>query len=189
MSSLMAVASASLIIPATLYAAMSSSSKDTDTTKNILFLSHGTSIILLMIYVMYLYFQLRSHADLFEETPTNGSEEAGAAEEEEEEERLLSPWAATVALIAVIWMIFVGVVFLFPSVPQPGTPDMNYSVVVLFGTLFLSLVWYYFPKYGGVPWFRGPVPTIVEEEGSDASSADMAKKGSVNVSTVEVEEV
>lgn len=105
MSSLMAVASASLIIPATLYAAMSSSSKDTDTTKNILFLSHGTSIILLMIYVMYLYFQLRSHADLFEETPTNGSEEAGAAEEEEEEERLLSPWAATVALIAVTVLV------------------------------------------------------------------------------------
>lgn len=37
---------------------------------------------------------------------------------------------------------------------------MNYTVVVLGGIMILSLVWYYFPRYGGVYWFTGPVPNI-----------------------------
>ncbi|KAG4427437.1 hypothetical protein IFR05_017080, partial [Cadophora sp. M221] len=64
MSSLMTVAAASLIIPATLYAAMSNSKENID--KNILILSHGTAIILLILYVLYLFFQLRTHANLFD---------------------------------------------------------------------------------------------------------------------------
>ena len=65
MSSLMAVACTSLIIPATLYAALQDSSKK-ETDANILLLSHGTSIILLGLYILYLYFQLYSHASLFD---------------------------------------------------------------------------------------------------------------------------
>lgn len=37
---------------------------------------------------------------------------------------------------------------------------MNYTVVVLGGVLVFSLVWYYFPVYGGVHWFKGPVPNV-----------------------------
>ncbi len=37
---------------------------------------------------------------------------------------------------------------------------MNYTVVVLGGVFILSLAWYYFPVYGGVHWFEGPVPTV-----------------------------
>lgn len=37
---------------------------------------------------------------------------------------------------------------------------MNYTVVVLGGVLVFSLVWYYFPVYGGVYWFKGPVPNV-----------------------------
>jgi hypothetical protein len=37
---------------------------------------------------------------------------------------------------------------------------MNYTVVVLGGVLLLSVIWYYFPKYGGVHWFKGPVANI-----------------------------
>jgi Ca2+:H+ antiporter len=119
MSSLMAVASASLIIPATLYAAISSSASNgsKEAQDNILTLSHGTSIILLIIYVMYLYFQLRSHAELFEETNASDTEGgAGAEEEEEEEERLLNPWAATVALIIVTIMVAICADYLVGSI-------------------------------------------------------------------------
>lgn len=119
MSSLMAVASASLIIPATLYAAISGSphNGDKEAQDNILTLSHGTSIILLIIYVMYLYFQLRSHAELFEETNASDTEgTAGATEEEEEEERLLNPWAATVALIIVTIMVAICADYLVGSI-------------------------------------------------------------------------
>ncbi|KAJ5085952.1 hypothetical protein N7532_010723 [Penicillium argentinense] len=113
MSSLMAVASASLIIPATLYAALSSSPKNAQ--DNILILSHGTSVILLLLYVMYLYFQLRSHAQLFEESNGSDTEVAGA-DEDEEDERLLNPWAATVALIVVTILVSMCADYLVGSI-------------------------------------------------------------------------
>ncbi|KAJ5183342.1 hypothetical protein N7492_000958 [Penicillium capsulatum] len=114
MSSLMAVASASLIIPATLYAALSESHHNA--RNNILVLSHGTAIILLIIYVMYLYFQLRSHAQLFEETNGSDSEIANGGEEGEEEERLLNPIAATVALVVVTILVAICADYLVGSI-------------------------------------------------------------------------
>jgi calcium/proton exchanger len=112
MSSLMAVASASLIIPATLYAALSKSEQSA--RDNVLILSHGTSIILLIIYVMYLYFQLRSHAYLFEES--NDAETAEGEDAEEEEERLLNPIPATVALIVVTILVAICADYLVGSI-------------------------------------------------------------------------
>lgn len=64
------------------------------------------------------------------------------------------------AVISVTWLAFTGIVFLFPATPEVGVQDMNYAVVVLGGALALSLVYYYFPKYGAKNWFTGPVPTI-----------------------------
>lgn len=37
---------------------------------------------------------------------------------------------------------------------------MNYTVVVFGGVMTLSLIWYYFPIYGGVHWFTGPIKNI-----------------------------
>ncbi|KAJ3506420.1 hypothetical protein NLJ89_g6880 [Agrocybe chaxingu] len=65
-----------------------------------------------------------------------------------------------VGIVAIVFMFFMSVVFLFPETPQPRVQDMNYTVVVFGGVMILSLVWYYFPKYGGVYWFTGPVATI-----------------------------
>jgi len=112
MSSLMAVASASLIIPATLYAVLSQSNQNAQA--NILILSHGTAIILLILYVMYLYFQLRSHAQLFEEANSDIENTTGA--EEEEGERLLSPWAATVVLVIVTILVAICADYLVGSI-------------------------------------------------------------------------
>ncbi|CCM02109.1 uncharacterized protein FIBRA_04186 [Fibroporia radiculosa] len=72
----------------------------------------------------------------------------------------LGRFSAPVAFVAVAWMTFMGIVFLFPTTPTTDTADMNYTIVVLGGVLVLSLVWYYFPKYGGVHWFTGPVATV-----------------------------
>ena len=74
-------------------------------------------------------------------------------------------------------MAFMVIVLLFPATPRTNTQNMNYTVVVLGGALVLSLVWYYFPVYGGVHWFTGPVPNvrnddIVEGMRSDSSSMD-----------------
>ena len=106
MSSLMAVSTASLIIPATLYATLNNKHSEVDPEHNILILSHGTAIILLFIYVMYLVFQLRTHADLFEE---DNAEEHAEAE-------LLTPWTAGVVLVIITLAVAVCAEYLVDSI-------------------------------------------------------------------------
>ena len=88
MSSLMIVASASLIVPSVLYASFESP-EPSDSEDPVLVLSYIASIILLIFYVIYLYFQLKSHAHLFKDS--NAGEEA--------EVHKLDGWAASVVLI------------------------------------------------------------------------------------------
>ncbi|KAE8352706.1 plasma membrane calcium-transporting ATPase [Aspergillus coremiiformis] len=86
MSSLMIVASASLIIPSALYSTTLSELPEGD--DYILSLSHITAILLLGFYLVYLYFQLKSHAHLFAST-----------EQESDEKRELDPLPASIVLI------------------------------------------------------------------------------------------
>jgi Ca2+:H+ antiporter len=107
MSSLMTVATASLIIPATLYAVMAN--KDNQTQEdNIMVLSRGTAIILLFIYVSYLYFQLKSHADLFDDAEAQDGEEEGAT--------LLGPWAAGAVLVVITVGVAICAEYLVDSI-------------------------------------------------------------------------
>ncbi|KAH0843532.1 calcium/proton exchanger [Fonsecaea monophora] len=105
MSSLMTVATSSLIIPATLYAVMSNNKAQDD---NIMILSRGTSIILLLIYVAYLYFQLKSHANLFDDSE--------AQEQEGEEPQLLGPWAAGIVLVLITLLVAICAEYLVDSI-------------------------------------------------------------------------
>lgn len=114
MSSLMAVSTASLIIPATLYAVMRSSHVVANKDKIILTLSHGTAIILLILYVLYLLFQLRTHAHLFDEEDESAVEDGD--EGDEKEEPTLPPRAAAVALVIVTVMVAVCAEFLVDSI-------------------------------------------------------------------------
>ncbi|KAJ7471678.1 APC amino acid permease [Mycena galericulata] len=75
----------------------------------------------------------------------------------------LGSFSMPVAIIAVLWMWFMTIVLMFPSAPDPGSPTMNYTVVVLGGVLFLSIVYYYIPAYGGRYWFKGPVANVEAE--------------------------
>lgn len=113
MSSLMAVSTASLIIPATLYAVMRNSKVDVDKEANILILSHGTAVILLILYVLYLVFQLKTHANLFDEEESVVED---GDEPEEKEEPILTPWAAGVALVIVTLMVAVCAEYLVDSI-------------------------------------------------------------------------
>jgi len=72
----------------------------------------------------------------------------------------LGKFSRPVALTAVLWMAFIIVVFLFPTTSHFTGADMNYTVVVFGGTISLSVLYFYIPVYGGVYWFKGPVPTI-----------------------------
>ncbi|WFD32209.1 non-specific serine/threonine protein kinase [Malassezia sp. CBS 17886] len=66
-----------------------------EATESILFISRGAAIIILCIYVMYLGFQLHTHAYLYVDTN---------AAEREQEEAQMSPKAAIVALVVVTFL-------------------------------------------------------------------------------------
>jgi len=104
MSSLMFVATGSLILPAAYQAALP---HDHQTTKEILDLSRGTAIVLLIIYGLYLLFQLKTHANLFDEA---------TSEEDENEEPLISAWTAGFALLVITVAIAVCSEYLVDSI-------------------------------------------------------------------------
>ncbi|KAK9470608.1 Sodium/calcium exchanger protein-domain-containing protein [Dipodascopsis tothii] len=67
MSSLMALATASLLIPAAFQSMLRDGTESShEDTRRILAVSRGTAVVLLVIYVLYLVFQLKTHARLFE---------------------------------------------------------------------------------------------------------------------------
>ncbi|KAG1722545.1 amino acid/polyamine transporter I, partial [Suillus paluster] len=70
-----------------------------------------------------------------------------------------------IAAIAVSGMVFMIIVFFFPSTPKTTAQEMNYTVVVLGGYMFLAVSWYYFPVYGGVHWFEGPISNVTSANG------------------------
>ncbi|OCL09813.1 vacuolar calcium ion transporter [Glonium stellatum] len=88
MSSLMIISSASLVVPSALYST-ATPLKPLEPSGDILVLSHITSIILLVFYIMYLYFQLHSHAHLF----------TCDDDTEADENHTLDPWTASTVLV------------------------------------------------------------------------------------------
>jgi len=109
MSSLMAVAATCLIIPATLYASLQNSNENSES--NILILSHGTSIIMLILYALYLFFQLKTHASLFDAEAQDGEDG-----EEEKEPEILGPVAASICLVIVTLLVAVCAEYLVDSI-------------------------------------------------------------------------
>ncbi|KAG0316160.1 hypothetical protein BGZ97_007322 [Linnemannia gamsii] len=91
-ASLLALSCMSLLIPAAFIATASESTPHPD-VKN---LSHGTAIVLLIVYVLYLWFQLKTHEHLY------------ATESEEEEEIPLLPlWMGVILLLGVTVLVAV----------------------------------------------------------------------------------
>ncbi|KAG5927600.1 hypothetical protein E4U53_002842 [Claviceps sorghi] len=108
--SLMTLSSASLVIPATLYAVLDQNNSG-GKNSSILILSRGTAIILLLLYVMYLVFQLRTHSNLFD------SEAQAAAEEGDDvEEPIMGPVAAGIVLVVVTILVAVCADYLVGSI-------------------------------------------------------------------------
>ena len=93
----MFVATGALILPAAFDAALPDSHQ---AQSGVLALSRGTSIILLVLYLLFLFFQLHTHATLFNTEDT-------ANEEREEEKVVLSPgFAASAILIVAVAVSF-----------------------------------------------------------------------------------
>ncbi|RPB03949.1 Calcium/proton exchanger [Choiromyces venosus 120613-1] len=113
MSSLMAVATSSLIIPAALYSSLAGSKEASFDL--ILHLSRGTSVVLLILYVLYLIFQLGTHAYLFD--AQHESVEGGeSTPEEEQQEALLSGVESAIVLVVVTVMVAICAEYLVGSI-------------------------------------------------------------------------
>ena len=85
-------------------------------------LSRGTAVILLSLYVLFLYFQLFSHHDLFNKVAAPSEDEENQQSDEhnqpEEEERILSaPWAM-VWLIGCTVLVSVCADYLVNAIPS-----------------------------------------------------------------------
>jgi Ca2+:H+ antiporter len=70
----MAVASAALIFPTALYSTLRSLVGNKDAERRILALSHGAAIILVILYFVYLFFQLKTPANFFDMDPIDEEE-------------------------------------------------------------------------------------------------------------------
>ncbi|KAK0385423.1 hypothetical protein NLU13_7899 [Sarocladium strictum] len=108
--SMMTLSSASLVLPAALYAILDQSdSKEDEKNRSILILSRGTAIILLCLYALYLVFQLRTHSNLFDA-------ENQIDEEQEEETPNLGPVAATMVLVVTTLLVAICAEYLVGSI-------------------------------------------------------------------------
>ena len=76
MSSLMFVATSSLILPAAFEAALPPT---INTEEEVLALSRGTAVVLLILYLLYIFFQLKTHTDRFDCQDSNENVEDSEA--------------------------------------------------------------------------------------------------------------
>jgi len=90
---------------------------DPDVNSKLLILSRGTAIILILIYGLFLYFQLFTHKFLYEDEGEGG-------EDSEEEQPALALWFAIVALIFVTILVAICAEYLVDSIE---------SIVTLWG--------------------------------------------------------
>lgn len=67
LSSLMIITAVALILPTVLYSAFGSSNSSSDIDDKIVSFSHGTALVLFILYAGYLYFHLGTHSHLFVE--------------------------------------------------------------------------------------------------------------------------
>lgn len=148
MSSLLIVASVSLVIPAMLNAAFDDG-ESVEAKRSVLILSRGTSIVLLVLYVLYLYFQLGSHAKLFEQsqeldekgghnnTNTNG-ERKEVKSPPTTQQASLSPRVCIASMLLATALIAISADFLVGTVDElAATTGINKTFI---GLIILPIV-------------------------------------------------
>ena len=80
----------------------------------------------------------------------------------------LGRWYRPIAIIACLWVAFISVLFILPTLPQ-GIPwnsgftwlDVNYAIIAVLGTLLLVGGWW---LLSARRWFKGPVAQGSEDE-------------------------
>ncbi|TGJ81893.1 hypothetical protein E0Z10_g6871 [Xylaria hypoxylon] len=131
-ASLMTLSAASIILPGALFLVIKGQQNPEDGRDITLSLSRGTAIILLVIYVLYLWFQLRTHHNLFgnsagveagpaqvaeAEQGENGTANTDVARNEEsEDEPAMGPWSAAGVLVVATILVSICADYLVESI-------------------------------------------------------------------------
>ncbi len=65
----------------------------------------------------------------------------------------LGAWSRPIGIIAVLWVIFISVLFMLPTITPVTWVTFNYTPIVVLGTLIILVVWWMVSvRY----WFKGP---------------------------------
>jgi Ca2+:H+ antiporter len=158
MSSILMVASVSLIVPT----AMSPVLQPPDSLvayleNDILILSRSIAIVLFILFVIYLYFQLKTHPYLFLDPLNDGNitngERGNRNVAEEEQGTTLSPWPAGFVLITTIFCVIRCASYLVDSIN-------GLSEALHIGKTFIGLV--LIPTIGNTTKFATVVATSMK---------------------------
>ena len=96
-----------------------------------------TSIAVIGLYISYvLPIYLRLQSRNFERGPWH-----------------LGSWSRPIGIIAVIWVVFISILFMLPTITPITAVTFNYTPVVVLGTLVILVVWWFASVRH---WFKGP---------------------------------
>ncbi|KAI0044633.1 calcium/proton exchanger [Auriscalpium vulgare] len=153
--SLMTLACITIVVPAAYHSARISHNQPIDISvvtaepehTGLLIISRGAALLLLCVYIAYLFFQLKTHSDLFRTQPSLAflsyepgwtSAEAQGTEQEEPEEARMSVVAAGVALLVITVVTSFIADILVASIEETAT---RYNIPKAFiGLVLLPLV-------------------------------------------------
>ncbi|KAI0677734.1 amino acid transporter [Trametes maxima] len=94
----------------------------------------------------------------------------------------LGKWYLPIGVVAVCWVAFIVVILCFPPEIHPSAATMNYTVVIIMAVfVFAAISWVVSAR----KWFKGPVKTILEEEGASTGAYDEKKSARVEERSVE----
>ncbi len=73
----------------------------------------------------------------------------------------LGAWSRPIGWIAVIWTVFISVLFMLPTVTPITASNFNYTPVVVLGVILLVTIWW---LLSARKWFKGPIVQGSEAE-------------------------
>ncbi|KAK5055977.1 hypothetical protein LTR84_012527 [Exophiala bonariae] len=76
----------------------------------------------------------------------------------------LGRFSLPLAVIAALWILFLVAALVLPQLYPVDSQTLNYAPICIGIVSFVSIVGWFFPKWGGRHWFEGPIKTITEQE-------------------------
>jgi len=65
----------------------------------------------------------------------------------------LGAWSRPIGIISILWVVFISVLFMLPTINPVTLVTFNYTPVVVLGTLIILVVWW---MVSVRHWFKGP---------------------------------